>query len=370
VTALGPLVIDVGIPLGSYYLLHAALGASVWLSLALSSLGPAARSAWGLTAGRRINVLALLMLSVNLAGIVVSFLTGDPRAMIAKDSVVSSVIAFAILGSIAARRPLMSTALKPFLTRGAPERAAAWDRLSAGSARFRRIENLYSLTWGLALLGDCIARLAGAYLLPLATMVWLSTVMILGAISVGVVAGCACWTPIETMVSAEAEAEAGAGAAAARARVRPLPRAAHRQTGHGQQHNGRDLDDQHRVRQATGVRELEAEDADGSRQDEPHDRARHQQQTRNHRQQVPGDQQRDRQHNGRDHLHKEELVERFHVPVPAGHVPQVEVDDARGDQKACVADEEQPEPGRTLPPLAGGMPFAGGRHGSVTSFVE
>lgn len=147
-TALGPLVIDVGIPLGSYYLLHAALGASVWLSLALSSLGPAARSAWGLRPGRRINVLALLMLSVNLAGIVVSFLTGDPRAMIAKDSVVSSVIAFAILGSIAARRPLMSTALKPFVTRGVPGRAAAWDRLSAGSARFRRIENLYSLTWG------------------------------------------------------------------------------------------------------------------------------------------------------------------------------------------------------------------------------
>ncbi len=143
-----------------------------------------------------------------MAGIVVSFLTGDPRAMIAKDSVVSSVIAFAILGLVAARRPLMSTALKPFLTRGAPDRTAAWDRLSAGSARFRRIESLYSLTWGLALLADCVARLAGAYLLPLATMVWLSTVLILAAISVGVVAGCACWRPIETLVSAEAEAEA------------------------------------------------------------------------------------------------------------------------------------------------------------------
>jgi hypothetical protein len=364
VTALGPLVIDIGIPLGSYYLLHAALGASVWLSLALSSLGPAARSAWGLTAGRRINVLALLMLSVNLAGIVVSFLTGDPRAMIAKDSVVSSVIAFAILGSIAARRPLMSTALKAFLTRGAPERAAAWDRLSAGSARFRRIENLYSLTWGLALLGDCIARLAGAYLLPLATMVWLSTVMILGAISVGVVAGGACWTPIETMVSAEA----GAGTAAAGARVRPLPGASQRQAGHGQRYDGHYLDDQDRVGQAGDVRELEAEDAHRVGQDEADDGAGHQQQAGHDDQQVARDQQRDRQHNGRDHLHEEELVERLHVPVR--DIPQVVVDGARGDHEAGVADEEHPEPGRTLPPLAGGMPFAGGRHGSVTSFVE
>jgi hypothetical protein len=360
--ALGPLAIDVGIPLGSYYLLHAALGASVWLSLALSSLGPAARSAWGLTAGRRINVLALLMLSVNLAGIVVSFLTGDPRAMIAKDSVVSSVIAFAILGSVAARRPLMSTALKPFMTRGAPDRTAAWDRLSAGSARFRRIEYLYSLTWGLALLADCIARLAGAFLLPVTTMVWLSTVFILGAISVGVVAGCVCWVPIETMISAAAQA------AAVAAPVRPLPGGApHHPAGRGQGHDGHDLDDEHRVRQVRDVRELEAEDADRVSQDETHDSAGHQQQAGHDRQQVPGDQQGDRQQDGRDHLQEEELVEGFHVPV--GDVPQVQVDEAGGDQEACIADEEHPEPGRALPPLTGGMPFAGRRHGSVTSFV-
>jgi len=202
-TALRPLVIDVGVPLGAYYLLHGAFGLSIWLSLALSSVGPAFRTAAGIAAKRKLNVLAAGMLAVNLAGIVVSFLSGDPRAMIAKDSLVSSVIALAILASVAARRPLMSAGLKPFVTKGAPQRAAAWDRLSAGCARFRHLELLFSAIWGFALLADCIARLVGAYTLPVTTMVWLSTVMILGAVGLGIVAGGTVARPIEKMVDAE-----------------------------------------------------------------------------------------------------------------------------------------------------------------------
>jgi hypothetical protein len=205
-TALRPLLIDVGVPLGTYYLLRDAFGLSLWLSLALSSVGPAIRAVFGIAAERKLNVLALLMLAVNLAGIVVSFLTGDPRAMIAKDSLVSSVIAFAILASVVARRPLMSAGLKPFMTKGVPERAAAWDRLASGCTRFRRLELAFSAIWGFALLADCIARLVGAYTLPVTTMVWLSTVMVLGAVGLGVVAGGFAARPIEKMVDAETAA--------------------------------------------------------------------------------------------------------------------------------------------------------------------
>ena len=203
-SALAPLLIDVGVPLGSYYLLHSAFGLSVWLSLALSSVGPAVRAIFGLAAERKLNVLAVLMLVVNLAGIAVSFLTGDPRAMIAKDSVISSVIAFAILASVIARRPLMSAGLRPFMTQGTPERSAIWDRLATGSARFRRFELLYSTIWGVALLADCAARLVGAYTLPVTTMVWMSTVLTLSAIGVGVmVGGAVAAMPILRMIETE-----------------------------------------------------------------------------------------------------------------------------------------------------------------------
>ena len=202
--ALRPLLIDVGIPVGSYYLLHNALGVSLWLSLALSSIGPAVRAIVGLAARQELNLLALLMLAVNLAGIAVSLLTGDPRAMIAKDSVISSVIAFGILISAALRHPLMSAGLKPFITKGKTERMAAWDRLSTASARFRRLEIIFSTIWGLALLAECAARLVGAYTLPVTTMVWLGTVFTLGAIGLAMVVGGAAAGPMEKMVDAEA----------------------------------------------------------------------------------------------------------------------------------------------------------------------
>ena len=205
-TVLRPLLLDIGIPVGSYYVLRNAFGVSVWLSLALSAIGPAVRATAGLVAERKLNLLAVLMLAVNLAGIAVSFLTGDPRAMIAKDSIVSSVIAFTILGSVVLRHPLMSEGLRPFMTRGEPKRTAAWDRLSTASPRFRRLELQFSIVWGLALLADCAARLVGAYVLAATTMVGLDTVMTLSAIGVAIVAGGAAAGPIQKMIDAESAA--------------------------------------------------------------------------------------------------------------------------------------------------------------------
>src|SRR6478672_8560101 len=132
---LRPLAVDVAVPVGLYYLLRDGFGASLVLSLAASSVLPAVRSVAGFARERRVNGLAALMLAVNVAGLAVSFAAGNPRWMIAKDSVVSSVIAVAMLVSAAAGRPLMSAGVKPFLTKGLAGRAAAWDRLAAGSAR-------------------------------------------------------------------------------------------------------------------------------------------------------------------------------------------------------------------------------------------
>jgi hypothetical protein len=202
--SLRPLAIDVAVPLATYYLLRDGLHLSLWLSLAGSSVFPAVRSVTGIVARHELNVLAVLMLGVNLAGIGVSLATGDPRLMIAKDSVISSVIGLAILGSVALRRPLMTAGLKPWLTRGAAEREAAWDRLMAGSATFRRLESAFSVIWGVVLLGECTARVIGAFTLPVPTMVWLGTVFLLGAIGVGVLAGGVAAGPMMQLIEREA----------------------------------------------------------------------------------------------------------------------------------------------------------------------
>lgn len=201
--ALRPLAIDLALPLAMYYLLSTGFGCSVWVSLALSSIVPAARSLASVVIQREANLLAALMLVVNVASIGVSFLTGDPRMMIAKDAVISSVIGFAILISVGLRRPLMSAGLKPFMTRGDAGRAAAWDRLSAGSARFRRLEMLFSAIWGVCGLADCVLRVIGAFTLPVSTMVWLSTVLLIGSIVVAAVVSGTASNPISRMLDQE-----------------------------------------------------------------------------------------------------------------------------------------------------------------------
>ncbi|MFJ9841653.1 VC0807 family protein [Kitasatospora sp. NPDC101155] len=201
---LRPLVVDVGVPLAVNYVLHSVLGFSPVVALLLSSVLPAVRTVAGLLRERRINGAAGLMLLVNAAGISLSLVSGDARLAVAKDGALSSVIGIAMVCSVFAGQPMVSTGLKPVLTKGEPAKVAAWERLSVGSARFRRAEKGFTLVWGLALLGECAARVVGAYTLPVSSMAWLSTVFLLGAFVVAFIAGAPFHNRIEKLVDAEA----------------------------------------------------------------------------------------------------------------------------------------------------------------------
>jgi hypothetical protein len=202
--ALRPMVLDIAVPLASYYILHAA-GCGVVESLVLASVLPAARSVIGLVRNRTVNTLAALIVTVNLASMGLSLATGSPRLMLLKDSGVTSVLGVSVLVSVLADRPLMSAGLRPFLVRDSAARAAAFDRLSATSDRFRRLEKRFSLTWGAVLLVECAVRAALVFILPVGTMVWLSTVLMVAAIAVGIVNSYRFSHPMETMVDRAVE---------------------------------------------------------------------------------------------------------------------------------------------------------------------
>ncbi|MEU2625363.1 VC0807 family protein [Streptomyces sp. NPDC007157] len=205
-----PLIVDVAVPLGSYYLFKGAFGMSTFAALAWSSVVPALRTVWSVVKERRGNAFAGLILLVNLVSLALSFVSGDPRLMLAKDSGVSSAIGIAILVSVAMGRPMMTEGLKPFVLKGDAAREAAFERLRSGSAAFRRSERVYSLVWGVLLLAECVVRIVGAYTLPVDTMVWLGTVILVGAIGIGmVVSGGLAAEPMARMISAEVTAMAG-----------------------------------------------------------------------------------------------------------------------------------------------------------------
>ncbi|MFH8339135.1 VC0807 family protein [Streptomyces sp. AM6-12] len=208
---LRPLVIDVVLPLGAYYLLKDGLGASTFAALAWSSVVPAVRTVWSLVRERRANGLALLILAVNVISLLVSSVAGDPRLMLAKDGAVSSTVGIGILLSVRLGRPMMTTAVMPFLVKGDAAKEAAWQRLTGGSsvrsADFRRYERTFSVVWGVALLAECVARVVGAYTVPVDTMVWLGTVVLIGTMVVAFrISGVRGAGPMERLLETEVAA--------------------------------------------------------------------------------------------------------------------------------------------------------------------
>src|ERR1700712_5314895 len=94
------LAIDIVVPTATYYVLTKAFDVSLIWALTAASVLPLVRTVTSQARDRRINSLAALMLAINVVGVGTSFLVGDPRFMIAKDSLVSSVIGFGIIVSV------------------------------------------------------------------------------------------------------------------------------------------------------------------------------------------------------------------------------------------------------------------------------
>ncbi|OIV36901.1 hypothetical protein BIV57_13885 [Mangrovactinospora gilvigrisea] len=188
-----PLLIDVGLPVGGYYLLADGFGLSSVTALIISSIPPALSAVWAAVKQHRFNGLATLIVAVNIAGIITSILTGNARLMLAKDALVTSTLGVAILVSALVGRPLMSSALRPMIARGRDDVDAAWRRLRAGespdSRRFRRAEAAFSLVWGVVLVADCIIRVVLAFSVPVHTAVGAQTIVLLVALGIGIAVG-------------------------------------------------------------------------------------------------------------------------------------------------------------------------------------
>ena len=149
------------------------------------------------------NALAVLIVVVNVVSIAISFWSGNPRVMLAKDGAISSTIGLAILISAFTSRPLMTAGLRPFLVKGDAAKSATFDRLLATSARFRRLERKFSVVWGIACVTECAIREVCVFTLSVGTMVWLSTVLTLVSIAAAIVSGSFFSVPMEKMVGAE-----------------------------------------------------------------------------------------------------------------------------------------------------------------------
>ena len=108
------MVVDILAPIGLYYGIRAA-GGSVWLALLVGGVAPAVSAVTGILTRRRVDAMGLVMLAALGASAAFSLISGSPRALLARDGLVTAAWAGYMYLSLLARRPATFTVSRPLL---------------------------------------------------------------------------------------------------------------------------------------------------------------------------------------------------------------------------------------------------------------
>ena len=176
VTILKSLIVDVGVPTAAYFVAH-WLGASDFVALLAGSLIALLRTLVVAAKDRKFQLFSAVMVGVFTVGIVLSFLTGDVKFLLVKESAGTFVAGVAFLVSCVLGKPLIYHAA----LRMQPAKEAEFAQLWEVSPQFRRSFTVMSLVWGVGLVFEALLRIPLVFVLPVEVMVTVSTLMIIVA---------------------------------------------------------------------------------------------------------------------------------------------------------------------------------------------
>jgi hypothetical protein len=166
---------DAGLPAVVFYLCR-ALGMEALPALAAGGLAALIRVAYVAVVRRRLNGLAALVSVIFLLLLAVSLLTGDPRILLARESVLAGAAGLLLVGSCLIGKPIVYALIRRLNAADDAARVRLEERWHADPA-FRRHFFVLSMVIGAGLLLDAVARVVLVYLLPIDTMAGLSTAL-------------------------------------------------------------------------------------------------------------------------------------------------------------------------------------------------
>ena len=108
------LVLDIVAPIALFYGIRGA-GGSLWLALVAGGAFPAITTAADLVTRRRADLIGLVMLAALAVSAALSLVSGSPRALLARDGLVTAGWAGYMYLSLLARRPATFTVSRPLL---------------------------------------------------------------------------------------------------------------------------------------------------------------------------------------------------------------------------------------------------------------
>jgi hypothetical protein len=180
------LVFEVIVPMALFYGLRAA-GVSQWWSLMAGVLVAAPYVLWTIARKRKVELTALVTLSVLVLSVVIGMLSDDPRSLAIREgwtAALGGLFGAWMLVSVVVGRPAQLTLGRTIaeVKRGA-EGAAAWAARWDTDARFRRGLRIDTAAWGAVLLVHAVVHVVLVYTLPIDLISLVTTVVWLGSLA-------------------------------------------------------------------------------------------------------------------------------------------------------------------------------------------
>ncbi|UMP05448.1 VC0807 family protein [Amycolatopsis sp. EV170708-02-1] len=175
----GVVLLEVVVPVAGYYVLR-GFGVSPLFALALCALPTVLFVLYRAIRRRKIDTLAIFVLTIFAISVGVSFVTGSPRFMVAKAGWVTGAIGAGFLVSLLFARPLAFGMARSMVAKSRfadSLRAGEWDELWPRHAWFRRAWRVATVLWGVALIADAAGRVLLAYTLPVDSVPALGTAL-------------------------------------------------------------------------------------------------------------------------------------------------------------------------------------------------
>jgi hypothetical protein len=177
-------VFEVVVPMALFYGLRAA-GVSQWWALMAGVLVAAPYVVWTVVRDRRVDLVAMVTLSVLVLSVVLGLLSDDPRVLAIREgwtAALGGLFGAWMLVTVFVGRPAQLTLGRTIaeVKRGA-EGAAAWAARWDTDARFRRGLRINTAAWGAVLLAGAVVHVVLVYTLPIdlislvTTVVWFTS---------------------------------------------------------------------------------------------------------------------------------------------------------------------------------------------------
>jgi hypothetical protein len=183
-------VFEVLVPMALFYGLRAA-GVSQWWALMAGVLVAAPYVLWTIARNRKVDLVALVTLSVMVLSMVLGLLSDDPRTLVIREgwtAALGGVFGAWMLVSVFTGRPAQLTLGRTIaeVKRGA-EGADAWAGRWDTDARFRRGLRINTAAWGAVLLAGAVLHIVLVYTLPIDLIALVTNVAWFGALALLIV---------------------------------------------------------------------------------------------------------------------------------------------------------------------------------------